>query len=100
MSSLKEFYTQHLSKLNKYCVVFIIFLIITFVIGDSNIFKRCMYDEKIRILEKEIKFHQKEIEINQKKLDNLNTNNEQLERFAREEYNMKKPDEDLFIIED
>ena len=100
MSSLKEFYTQHLSKFNKYWVVIILFLTITFVAGDSNLYKRYQYDEKIRVLEKEIKYHHKEIEINQKKLDDLNTSKERLERFAREEYFMKKPDEDLFIIED
>ena len=100
MSSLKKNYTQYLSKLNKYWIVIIIFLAIIFTAGDSNIYKRYMYDEKIRVLEKEIKYYQKEIEINRKKLEDLNTNNERLERFAREEYFMKKQDEDVFIIED
>ena len=100
MSSLKNFYTQYLSKLNKYWVVIIIFLAITFTAGDSNIYKRYMYDEKIRVLENEIKHYQKEIEINRKKLDDLNTSKERLERFAREEYFMKEQDEDVFIIVD
>ena len=100
MSSLKNFYTQYLSKLNKYCVVIIIFLAITFTAGDSNIYKRYMYDEKIRVLENEIRHYQKEIEINRKKLDDLNTSKERLERFAREEYFMKEQDEDVFIITD
>ena len=100
MSSIKNFYTQYLAKLNKYWVVIIIFVIITFTVGDSNLYKRYMYDEKIRMLEKEIKYYQKEIEINRKKLDDLNTSKERLERFAREEYFMKEQNEDIFIIED
>jgi len=98
MSSFKNFYAQYLSKLNKYWVVIIVFLIITFTVGDSNIYKRLKYDEKILELEKEIKYYQKEIESNRKKLDDLNTNRERLERFAREEYYMKKQDEDVFIV--
>jgi len=59
-----------------------------------------MYDEKIRMLEKDIKYYQKEIEINRNKLDDLNTSKERLERFAREEYYMKEENEDIFIIVD
>ena len=100
MSLLKKIYTQYLSRLNKYWLVVIAFLIITFFVGDSNLYKRYSYDEKIRVLENEIKYYQKEIEINRKKLDDIHTSKERLERFAREEYFMKKPDEDVFIILD
>jgi cell division protein FtsB len=85
----------------KYGLVFLFFLIITFVVGDSNLYKRYLYEEKIRGLEKEIRYYQKDIEINQKKInDDLRNNKEWLERFAREEYFMKKANEDIFIIVD
>jgi len=100
MNLWKKIYSQYLSKLNKYWVVIIVFLIITFTVGDSNLYKRHMYDEKIRQLENEIKAYRKEIEDNRKKLEDLHTNQERLERFAREEYFMKKPNEDVFIIMD
>ena len=67
-------------------------------IQDSSLYKRYTYDEKIRSLEKEIKHYQKAIEINSKKLNDLHTDKEGLERFAREEYFMKKPNEDVYII--
>ena len=66
--------------------------------GDSSLYKRYTYDERIRSLEKEIKHYQKEIEVNSKKLNDLHTDKEGLERFAREEYYMKKPNEDVYII--
>jgi cell division protein FtsB len=59
---------------------------------------RYKYDEKIQSLEKEIVQCKDEIETNNKKLHDLRTNKEGLERFAREAYFMKKPNEDVFII--
>ena len=72
----------------------------SFTAGDSNLYKRYTYDEKIRSLEKEIKHYEEEIAINSQKLQNLRTDKEGLERFAREEYYMKRPNEDVFIIKE
>ena len=82
MSRIKEFYIKYLSWINAYWLVTIVFLIVTFTVGDSSLYKRYTYDEKIRGLEKEIKHYQKEIEINSKKLNDLHTDKEGLERFA------------------
>ena len=98
MSRIKDFYNKYLSRINAYWLVTIVFFALTFVMGDSSLYKRYTYDEKIRSLEKEIKHYQKEIEINSKKLTDLHTDKEGLERFAREEYFMKKPNEDVYII--
>lgn len=98
MSRIKDFYNKYLSRINAYWLVTIVFFALTFVMGDSSLYKRYTYDEKIRSLEKEIKHYQKEIEINSKKLNDLHTDKEGRERFAREEYFMKKPNEDVYII--
>ena len=98
MSRIKDFYNKYLSRINAYWLVTIVFFALTYVMGDSSLYKRYTYDEKIRSLEKEIKHYQKEIEINSKKLNDLHTDKEGLERFAREEYFMKKPNEDVYII--
>ena len=97
MSRIKDFYNKYLSRINAYWLVTIVFFALTFVMGDSSLYKRYTYDEKIRSLEKEIKHYQKEIEINSKKLNDLHTDKEGLERFAREEYFMKKPNEDVYL---
>ena len=91
---------RKLSRVNTYVVVVAFFLFITFVVGDSNLYKRCTYDEKIRRLEREIRHYKKEIETDRKKLDDIRTNREGLERYAREEFYMKRANEDVFIIED
>lgn len=100
MSRIKDFYDKYLSWINAYWLVTIGFLALTFVAGDSSLYKRYTYDEKIRSLEKEIRFYEDEIKVNTQKLNDLHTDKEGLERFAREEYFMKKADEDLFIIKD
>ncbi len=97
---IKDLYHKYLSKINPYVLVTIGFLALTFVGGDSNLYKRYQYDEKIRELEKEIQYYQDEIKVNQEKLNHLHTDKEGLERFAREEYFMKKQDEDVFIIKE
>ena len=97
---IKEFYEQYLAWINAYWLVTIAFLIVTLTVGDSSLYKRYTYDEKIRSLEREIEHYQKEIEVNSKKLNDLHTDKEGLERFAREEYLMKRANEDIFIIEE
>lgn len=100
MSRIKDFYTQYLSRINLYWLVTVVFLALTFTAGDSNLYRRYQYDEKIRTLEKEIKQYQEEIRTNTEKLKNLRTDKEGLERFAREEYFMKKENEDIYLIKD
>lgn len=100
MSRIKAFYTKYISWINSYWLATLAFLALTFTTGDSSLYQRYTYDEKIRSLEKEIKHYRKEIEVNAKKLNDLRTDKEGLERFAREEYFMKKSDEDVYIIHD
>ena len=42
----------------------------------------------------------KKIEEDRKRIQELKTNNDNLEKFAREQYLMKKDNEDIFIIVD
>ena len=100
LKRIKTFYNQYLACINAYWLVTIAFLIVTLTVGDSSLYKRYTYDEKIRSLEREIEHYQKEIEVNSKKLNDLHTDKEGLERFAREEYLMKRANEDIFIIEE
>lgn len=99
MERLKEFYDKYLSKMNKYALAIIFFLLLLFTTTDSNPFMMYKYDTKIRSLDKEIREYKKAIEEDRRKLDALKTDREGLERFAREEYFMKREDEDLYIIE-
>ena len=93
----KDIYNKYLAWINIYWLVTIAFLIVTLTVGDSSLYKRYTYDETIRSLGKQIEHYQKEIEVNSQKLNDLHTDKDGLERFAREEYFMKRPSEDVFI---
>ncbi|HCW08971.1 MAG TPA: septum formation initiator [Cytophagales bacterium] len=68
---------------------------------DSNDFiTRFNMSSKLRTLENEKEFYQEKIAEVEKDKQELTTNNELLEKFAREKYLMKKPGEDIFIIEE
>ena len=85
-------------NLNKYWIAVLFFVVITFVIGDSAIDKRISYNNQIKQLEQEIEFFTLQKDENEQKLSDLHSDNESLERLAREQYQMLKEDEELFII--
>jgi cell division protein FtsB len=51
--------------------------------------------KKLRV---EREYYVQRIEEDKRKLHELKTDDQNLEKFAREQYRMKKPDEDLYII--
>jgi cell division protein FtsB len=95
---MKNWIEMYRHKLNKYWIAAIIFVILTFFVGDSTIWKRISYNRQIRVLESEIEYYTKEKEKNLEKLNAIKSSEESLEKYAREQYLMTKPDEELFII--
>ena len=85
---------------NKYIIITIAFLLIIFFIADYNILKRIAYQREIKKIEKEILYYQKEIETSKRQLQELESDKEGLEKFAREKYLMKKDNEDIFIFKE
>lgn len=54
--------------------------------------------KRIRKFEKEKMYYLEKIEADRNRLEELRTNNENLEKFAREQYLMKRADEEIFVI--
>jgi len=54
--------------------------------------------KRIKNLEQDKDYYTNKIENDRNRLNELQTNNENLEKFAREQYLMKKPDEEIFIV--
>lgn len=57
-------------------------------------------DQEIAELEESIKYYNLEIKQDKKQLHELNSDPEKLEKFAREQYWMKKTGEEIFLIEE
>ena len=98
MKNWIEILEKYRRKVNKYWIAVIIFVILMFFIGDSTILRRIAYDKQIRQLRSEIDYYTKEKEQNLEKLNAIKSSDESLEKYAREQYQMTKPDEELFII--
>lgn len=100
MEQLKRIGRYILRKFSKIQLAIIVVLIICcFVIGDSNIFSRFSYDLEIHNLKNQIEYYQEKTETDKRKLNELRSDKDNIEKFARENYLMKKEDEEVFLIE-
>jgi len=73
---------------------------ILFVFSDSNIFRWTHNQTTIHRLNTQIEHYRRQAETNSRKLQELRSNAQDLEKFARENFLMKRDNEDLFIIVD
>ncbi len=89
-----------IAGLNRYQLFIVVALIaMLFFFSDSSLLKRMKYDRQIRDLKRQIEFYRAQIDTNKTKLNELQSSREDLEKFARENYLMKKENEEVFIIE-
>lgn len=85
---------------NFYAMTGISFLIWMTFLDSNDLITRFRMSSKLRSLENEKEFYQDRISEVEKDKQELTTNKELLEKFAREKYLMKKPKEDIFIIQE
>lgn len=83
---------------NKYILTVVIFLVWLILFDSNNLVARYKEMKELKKLKREREYYIERIETDRKKLNELKTDNQNLEKFAREQYRMKKPDEDLYII--
>jgi len=86
--------------LKNFYIVGIILFVIWMTFFDSNDWiNRFRMSSKLKSLKNEKKYYEEKIKEVEKDKKELMGNEQLLEKFAREKYLMKKPGEDLFIIE-
>jgi cell division protein DivIC len=85
---------------NFYAVTGFCFLMWMIFLDSNDLISRFKMGAKLRSLESEKEYYQKRISDVEKDRQELTTNKELLEKFAREKYLMKKPKEDIFIIQE
>ena len=83
---------------NKYLIAIVIFILIILFFDDNNLIKRFSLGSEKHELESQIEFYENEIKESNRKYLELKNDEKHLEKFAREEYFMKKKDEDIYII--
>ncbi len=87
-----------LSFRNKYILTTFIFLVWIILLDSNNLVARFKDMRELHNLKNDKEYYTKKIEVDKKKLRELKTDNGNLEKFAREQYHMKKADEDLYIV--
>ncbi|MCE2997210.1 MAG: FtsB family cell division protein [Cyclobacteriaceae bacterium] len=85
---------------NFYAVTGFSFLVWMIFLDSNDLISRFKLGIKLRNLNNEKEYYQQKIAEVQKDREELMTNRELLEKFAREKYLMKKETEDIFIIQE
>jgi cell division protein FtsB len=83
---------------NKYFLTLTIFIIWIILLDSNNLIERFRQISELHKLKNDREYYIKKIEEDRRKLNELKTDNHNLEKFAREQYKMKRKDEDLYII--
>jgi len=84
---------------NKYLIAITVFAVLMLFVDRNNLFEQMQRRQQLNELLASKKFYQDEIDQTRKNLNDLKDNPAALEKFARENYLMKKDNEDLFIVD-
>lgn len=100
MDILRKISGYILKRFTKVQLVLILIVIVcAFVISDSSIFTRIEYDMEISNLKSQIKYYREKTVEDKNKLQELRSDKDNIEKFARENYKMKRDNEEVFVFE-
>jgi cell division protein FtsB len=85
--------------LNIPLLIFVAFVVVLLFFGDNNYMKISRYRSQINDLKSQIKNNQDSAAMYETKVNELNTDNESLERLVREKYGMKRTNEEVYITD-
>lgn len=87
-----------IQKFNLWIVVVVAFGVYITFFSDYNYFRSMEYNERIKDLKAQIKECDDSTAVYRERLRLLESDHETLERIVREEYLMKRENEDLYIV--
>lgn len=85
--------------LNIPLLIFVAFVVVLLFFGDNNYIRISKYRSEINDLKSQIKANEDSAAYYDAKVNELNTDNESLERLVREKYGMKRVNEDVYITD-
>lgn len=83
---------------NKFVLAGIAFLVWISVFDENNLIERRQLLKDLKQLERDKTYFEERIKIDAERLKELRTNDDNLEKFAREQYLMHRENEDVFVI--
>ena len=85
---------------NKYIASIIVFILWITFFDRNDLWTQWDRKQELRKLEVSTAFYEKEIASTKKDLTDLNNDPAVLEKFAREKFYLKKPNEEIFLVDD
>jgi len=85
---------------NRYILAILFFVVWVGFLDNNNLIRTMKARKALKELRTTKAFYLNEINENQRVLKELTENKESFEKFARETYFLKKPSEEIFIIEE
>ena len=86
------------SIINKYTIVLAAFVVWVIFFDDNNLRQHQKNLQELAMLQEQVDFYKHKIDADKRKLIELQTNDENLEKFAREQFFMKKANEEIYVI--
>lgn len=83
---------------NRYAITIAVFLVFLLFFDQNNIITQYTYRSQLNKLKTEKEYFHQEIEKTTRELNELTKNPVSLEKFARENYYMKKENEEIFVF--
>lgn len=83
---------------NKYVITFLIFLVVIFILADNNVFLIMRLQREVNRLHKEETSIKDEIVADSIEANRLQNDLDEIERYGREHYFMKRADEDIYVV--
>jgi len=98
--TFSEFWTSiKIQKWGKYAITLIVFLVVFLFIGDQSLIQFVRRGREIRQLEQQRDMYREGAEKAQREIQTLHQP-DSLERYAREQYFMHTPNEDIYLVEE
>lgn len=83
---------------NKYFLATVAFVVYMLFFDKNDLFSQFQYYQQVHKLKQEREFYQKETDEVNSELQELDSNPQMLEKYAREKYLMKRSNEDVYVI--
>ena len=83
---------------NKYVLTISVFAIWMLFFDQNNVVDQVKMSIEINQLEEDRAYYLEQINVDSTRLHELTTDRDNLEKYAREQFHMKKPNEDVFLV--
>lgn len=85
---------------NKYLIATVAFVVWMVFFDHNNLLLHLQYRNELNELSKSKKYYQEQIDKTKKEVEQMHSNPQWMEKVAREQYLMKRDNEDVYLIKE